>query len=63
MTPELLVEKYSAAQENPDLMRGFKRSLTVYCNKKSEETGTPPFRFKAAIKMLLTKAGHDSSSL
>lgn len=54
---------YKNAHKNYDKMRGWKRSLTLYCQRRSLETGTPPYRFKAAIKMLLTKAGYEVSTI
>ena len=59
MTPMSLVQKYPKALQDSDLMRGFKRSPTVYCKKRAAETGTPAERFRAAIKMLIRKAGYD----
>ena len=56
-SPSSLVAAYPAALRNKDLMRGWKRALTVYCGRKAKETGSPPFRFRAAIKMRLTKNG------
>ena len=54
-----LVDGYEPATKNPDLMRGWKRGLTLYCQRRENETGTPAVRFKAAVKMLLTKSGFD----
>ena len=62
-SPATLREGYGPATKNPDKMRGWKRALTLYCNRKSQETTRPTFRFKAAIKMVLTKDGYDVSQL
>ena len=58
-----LIEKFPMAVKNYDKLRGFKRSLTLYCQNKEKETGTPAWRFKAALKMQLSKLGYDSSCL
>ena len=62
-SPTSLREGYKKAKKNSDKLRGWKRSLTLYCNRRSEETGTAPIRFKAAIKMLLTKDGHNVKAI
>ena len=62
-SPTSLRDGYKTAKKNADKMRGWKRSLTLYCNRRAEETGTPPIRFKAAIKMLLTKDGHNVKAI
>ena len=62
-SPATLCEGYGPATKNPDKMRGWKRSLTLYCNRKAAEKGIPSFRFKAAIKMLLTKRGFNVHSI
>lgn len=60
---DTLIAGFEAASSDADLLRGFKRSLTLYCRNKESETGTAAFRFRAAVKMRLTKMGHDSSIL
>jgi len=58
---EKLIDKFFQAGGNYDKMRGFKRSLTLYCRNRSKETGHPEFRFFAAFKMRITKLGGDAS--
>ena len=58
-----LCDGYPVALKNPDKMRGWKRSLTLYKRSQSALTGRPEFRFHAAIKMRLTKLGYDTSPL
>ena len=58
-----LVELYPAALDNPDLMRGWKRRLTLYLRKRLEETGSQGSRLLAAVKMSLSKKGYDTSPL
>lgn len=60
---DMLLSGFAVASKNYDKMRGWKRSLTLYCRNKEEETGTAATRFKAAVKMRLTKMGHDASSI
>lgn len=61
-TPQVLVESYGKIRTSHDL-RGWKRSCTVYCKNQSRDTGTPPRRFLAAIKMRLTKNNYDLTPL
>ena len=58
-----LVDKFLAMPKTYDRMRGFKASLTQFCEKKERETGTPAMRFRAAIKAVITRKGGDSSDL
>jgi hypothetical protein len=62
-TPNTLVERFGDAKDNPRKLTGWCKSLTAYCQRRSEETGTPPSRFKAAIKAVLTKQGHDTAQI
>ena len=62
-SPQTLVESYPLALSNSDKMRGWKRSLTLYCRSRSEESGTPISRFRAAIKMRLTKNGFNTNTI
>ena len=57
-TASQLIERYPEATNNSRSLAGWKRSLTVYCQNKEKETGTPAIRFLAAIKMRLTKSGY-----
>jgi len=52
-----LIEKFKKAKGNYDKMRGFRRALTVWSQKREEETGTPAFYFIRAFKMRVTKEG------
>jgi hypothetical protein len=58
-----LVTAFSRTKNNPDLLRGWKRSCTVYCQKQAKATGRPAYRFLNAVKAKLTQAGHDTSRL
>jgi hypothetical protein len=60
---ESLCAGYPAALKNPDKMRGWKRSFTLYKRSQATLTGRPEFRFHAGIKMKLTKMGLDTSPL
>lgn len=62
-SPYTLCLTYPSAKANPDLMRGWKRALTLYCRRRSNETGKPEYRYKAGVKMCLTKAGHNVTNL
>lgn len=53
----VLVKRFKAASKDCDKLRGWKRALTLYCRNKEQETGTPAFRFRAAVKMVITKMG------
>lgn len=60
---DTLVVGFGKVKKSYDKMRGWKRALTVYCQRRSQETGKPEYRFRAAIKMLLTKAGYDVAQI
>lgn len=62
-SPKTLVAAFDEASKNPDKLRGWKRSLTLYCKRKEEETGTPAIRFLAAVKMRLTKEGFNAKTI
>jgi hypothetical protein len=57
-----LIEKYPAALDNPDKMRGFKRTLTLYV-REQEAQGRTRSRILAGVKRSLTCAGLDTSPL
>jgi hypothetical protein len=60
---QTLIDGFPEALRNSDKMRGWKRAMTLYAKRRSDETGTPPERFRAAIKAKLTQAGYDTTSL
>lgn len=68
-TASLLTDRFFEVQEiskkkvRSDKMRGFKRSLTVYCQKKETETGTPARRFRAGVKAQISRRGGNVSTL
>lgn len=62
-SPSNLIAAFEAAVKNPDKMRGWKRAFTLYKRNKSFATGRPEYRFHAAIKMQLTKAGYDTNEI
>jgi hypothetical protein len=55
-----LIEKFKLAQGDYDKMRGFRRSLTVWSQKREKETGTKALYFIRAFKMRVTKEGLDA---
>lgn len=52
-----LVAAFPQARRNKDKMRGWKRALTLYCQRREMETGTPALRFRAGVKKSLTQKG------
>jgi hypothetical protein len=60
---DTLISEYPAALKNPDKMRGWKRSKTLYNRNKAKQQGGNPEHFNRAIKMRLTKLGYDTSPL
>lgn len=58
-----LVAGFAKAWVDYDKRRGWNRKKTVWSNKRSKETGQPPSRFIAALKMRLTKLGYDSTCI
>lgn len=58
-----LLAQYPDAIKNPDKLRGWKRSFTLYCTNRSMETGKPVFRFRASVKAQLTRLGYDTRFL
>lgn len=58
-----LVERFLIMDKTYDTLRGYKASLTKFCNNKEIETGTPAKRFRAAIKAVITRRGGNSECL
>jgi hypothetical protein len=56
-----LVEKFRLAKGDYDLMRGLRRALTVWSQKREKATDTPAYYFIRAFKMKVTKIGLDAS--
>lgn len=57
MNATTLVDTYRSCSRSKTKMAGWKRNLTAYCRRRENETGTPDYRYKAAIKSVLTKKG------
>lgn len=58
-----LLEQYPKALKCSDKMRGWKRSLTMYCRTRSEEIDSTESKVRSTVKGRLTKLGYDSSEI
>ncbi len=63
MNATTLVNTFRSASRNKTKLAGWKRNLTAYCRRSETETGTPAYRYKAAIKSVLTKKGHTVTNI
>ena len=63
MNATTLVNTYGTATRSKTKLAGWKRNLTAYCRTRQAETGTPDYRYRAAIKSVLTKKGHNCDSI
>lgn len=58
-SPKTLKLCYPTALANPDLLRGWKRALTLYCRRKAAETGKAEAHYRKQILAVLVKAEYD----